>query len=76
MMLHAALLNTLLPAVEIVGQTDDPTAVTLNAGGWFMMTVSILMVCGLCAFCLYRILREPTPSGHHHAPLEVDTRDK
>jgi ABC-type nickel/cobalt efflux system permease component RcnA len=32
--------------------------ITLNAGGWIMMIVSIGLVCGLCAFCLYRILKD------------------
>ena len=65
----------------VLAQTDaepafDPTTVTLNAGGWLMMSVSILLVCGLSSFCLYRILREPTPSKEHHAPLEINTRDE
>jgi hypothetical protein len=29
----------------------------------------------LCAFCFWRILRESTPSEHHHAPLDINTRD-
>ena len=53
---------------------EAPTE-TLNAGGWIMMGGSILLVCGLSAFCLYRIVREPTPGTHHHAPLEIETDD-
>jgi hypothetical protein len=42
--------------------TPPPTAPPhpgLTAGGWMMMTASITLVCGLCGFCLYRILRDP-----------------
>jgi ABC-type nickel/cobalt efflux system permease component RcnA len=49
--------------------------VTLTVAGGVIMTVSVLLVLGLCAFCFWRILREPTPSEHHHAPLDIDTHD-
>jgi heme/copper-type cytochrome/quinol oxidase subunit 2 len=49
--------------------------VTLTAAGGTIMTVSVLLVLGLCAFCFWRILREPTPSERHHAPLDIDTHD-
>lgn len=48
---------------------------TLTTGGWVMMVGCISLVCGLCAFCFYRLMREPRPSDHHHAPLEIDTKD-
>jgi ABC-type nickel/cobalt efflux system permease component RcnA len=54
--------------------TED--SVTLTSAGAAIMTVSVLLVLGLCAFCFWRILREPTPSEHHHAPLDIDTRDE
>lgn len=47
----------------------------LSPGGWTMMLLCIGSVCALSAFCLYRILREPRPSEHHHAPLDIDTGD-
>ena len=47
----------------------------LTTGGWVMMIGCIGMVCSLCAFCFYRIMREPRPSEHHHGPLDIDTRD-
>ncbi len=50
-------------------------AVGLNAGGWVMLIGCVGLVCGLCAFCFYMILREPEPSKHHHAPLDIDTHD-
>jgi hypothetical protein len=53
--------------------TEEP--VTLTAGGGAIMTLSVLLVLSLCAFCFYRILREPAPSEHHHAPLDIDTHD-
>ncbi len=48
----------------------------LTAAGWTMMIGCIGFVCGLCAFCFYRLLHEPRPSEHHHAPLDIDTRDQ
>ena len=48
---------------------------TLSTGGWFMMIGCIGSVCSLAAFCFYRVLREPNPGAHHHAPLDIDTRD-
>ncbi len=47
----------------------------LNASGWMLMLLCIGLVTLLMVFCYYRILREPRPSEHHHAPLEIDTRD-
>ena len=47
----------------------------LNASGWTLMLLCITMVIALMTFCYYRILREPRPSEHHHAPLDIDTRD-
>jgi len=50
-------------------------AVTLTPGGATIMTLSVLLVLGLCGFCFWRLQREPRPSAHHHAPLDIDTRD-
>ncbi len=47
----------------------------LNAAGAVMMFGCISLVCGLLIFCYWRILREPRPSEHHHAPLDIDTHD-
>lgn len=47
----------------------------LTAAGWTVMILCVGMVCGLSAFCFYRVLRETRPSEHHHAPLEIDTQD-
>ena len=47
----------------------------LSEGGWTLMLLCIGMVVVLMVFCYYRILREPRPSEHHHAPLDIDTRD-
>ena len=48
---------------------------TLSTAGWIMMIGCIGSVCSLVAFCFYRVLREPNPGEHHHAPLDIDTRD-
>jgi hypothetical protein len=47
----------------------------LNVSGWIMLIGCIGLVCGLCAFCFWKILTEPKPSEHHHAPLDIDTHD-
>ncbi|MHC4697471.1 MAG: hypothetical protein ACYTFA_12080 [Planctomycetota bacterium] len=47
----------------------------LTPGGWIVMIGCITLVCGLCSFCFYRVLREPRASEHHHAPLDIDTHD-
>ena len=65
------MMNTL--ATTLAQAADEK--VTLTAAGGTIMTVSVLLVLGLCAFCFWRILREPAPSKHHHAPLDIDTHD-
>ena len=62
-----------LLATILAQSTEEP--VTLTPAGATIMTISVLLVLGLCAFCFWRILREPTPSEHHHAPLDIDTHD-
>ena len=47
----------------------------LTAAGAVIMTLSILGVLGLCAFCMNRILRDKRQSEHHHAPLDIGTGD-
>lgn len=54
---------------------QDDATVTLEPGGMVMMTLSILLVCGLTIFCVVRILRDKAPSAHHHVPLDIDTHD-
>lgn len=44
--------------------------------GWIVLIACVGLVVGLCVFCFYRILREPSPSAHHHAPLDIDTHDR
>jgi ABC-type nickel/cobalt efflux system permease component RcnA len=63
---------SLLATILAQAATDQ---VTLTPAGATIMTVSVLLVLGLCAFCFWRILREPAPSEHHHAPLDIDTHD-
>jgi hypothetical protein len=56
-------------------EAGGETVTGLSAAGATIMTLSVAMVLGLCAFCFWRILREPTPSEHHHVPLDIDTHD-
>lgn len=59
---------------NLIAQAAE-SAVTLEPAGMVVMAVSILLVVGLTLFCVLRILREPTPAEHHHAPLDIDTHD-
>jgi hypothetical protein len=54
-------------------ETDQITGLT--AGGWTVMLLSVAMVFSLAIFCITRILKEAHPETHHHAPLEIDTKD-
>lgn len=47
----------------------------LNTAGWIVMIGCLTLVCSLCVFCFYRLVREPRPSEHHHTPLDIDTKD-
>ncbi|MBU0641265.1 MAG: hypothetical protein KKB50_20595 [Planctomycetes bacterium] len=49
--------------------------VVLTAQGAVLMALCVGLVLGLFGFCMYRILREPAPAEHHHAPLDIDTHD-
>ena len=59
-----------MSAATVIAQPEG-----FNAGGWTVMLLCIGLVTVLMVFCYYRILREPRPSEHHHAPLDIDTRD-
>lgn len=65
-------MQALLATTYFLGATED---MSLTTPGAILMTVSIALVLGLAAFCLIRILRLKKPSEHHHAPLEIDTKD-
>ena len=54
--------------------TAGTNHIELTIGGSIIMTVSILLVIGLMAFCMVRILREKEPE-RHHAPLEINSQD-
>ena len=47
----------------------------LTVAGAIIMTLSIVGVLALSAFCMNKILREKQPSKHHHTPLDIDTHD-
>ena len=59
-----------MTAAALLAQTE-----VLNASGWIVMIGCVGLVCGLMVYCYWRVLREPKPSEHHHAPLEIDTKD-
>ena len=59
-----------------IEQPADRLADGLTLSGAAMMALSILMVLGLCVFCLVRVLREDRPGKKDHAPLDIDTHDR
>ena len=63
-------------SADLVSQQEQTAPAGLTPAGATMMIASITMVIALCVFCTYRILREPHPETHHHAPLEIDTNDQ
>ena len=58
----------------LIAQADTPIA-QLTVSGAVVMLLSVGLVLALSGFCFWKILTEPQPSEHHHAPLEVDTHD-
>ncbi len=60
--------------LPVVAQSGVPT-VELEPAGMVVMTLSVLLVCGLTIYCAVKILGDKSPSEHHHAPLDIDTRD-
>ncbi len=58
----------------LLAQTES-VAEGLTISGTIVMLVTVGLVCALCAFCFWKILTEPEPSEHHHAPLDIDTHD-
>ena len=66
----------MIAAVHALAQAATSEQTGLTFAGATIMTLSILLVLGLTAFCLARIFREQRPSADHHAPLDIDTRDR
>ncbi len=54
---------------------DETQVQNLTAAGWTVMLGCIGFVGCLCAFCFWHILKEGSPSEHHHAPLDIETND-
>ena len=57
----------------LLAQNSEPAGLT--TGGIVVMIFSCGLVLGLLIFCLSKILSEEHPEAHHHAPLDIDTRD-
>jgi hypothetical protein len=68
--------STLLTILATAATTPAAEKVRLTIQGGLIMTICVGLVLGLTAFCMYRILREPNPEEHHHAPLDIDTHDR
>jgi len=59
--------------IHVLAQNGEPVGLTV--GGIIVMVFSCALVLGLLIFCLAKILGEKQPETHHHAPLDIDTRD-
>ena len=46
----------------------------MNTGGWIIMSLSLLSVSALFAWCLYKVLTTPGETDHIHG-FEKDTPD-
>ncbi len=55
----------------LLAREQGDQAAGLTPAGAAIMAFSVLLVLALTAFCFWRILREPAPQEHHHAPLEI-----
>lgn len=77
--MHAiANVTTQIPAMAYaiaLSQIDAAEPQGLTTAGAAIMIGSITMVVAFLTFCMYRILSESNPKTHHHAPLEIDTKD-
>lgn len=60
----------MMQPLEILAQNGG-----LTTTGAIVMIGCIASVIALMVYCYYRVLREPRPSEHHHAPLDIDTQD-
>lgn len=61
---------------QAAGEMPAEPVVQLEPAGMIVMGLSIAIVAGLALFCIIKILSEPTPGTHHHAPLDIDTHDR
>jgi hypothetical protein len=59
----------------LLAQASGQAVTGLNTFGLILMAVTITFVLLLNIFCFWKILTEPDPGEHHHAPLEIDTGD-
>ena len=64
-----------LGELDLILAQTAANGITLTGGGAAVMGLSVVLVLGLNAFCIYRITHEQRPSEHLHAPLDIDTRD-
>ena len=67
--------NRMIVPLPILALAEGAEPVTLTTAGATIMTLSVMLVLGLTVFCFWRILREPKPSEHHHAPLDIEMAD-
>ena len=47
----------------------------LTVAGTVLMFGCVAFVLALCTFCFWRLTRTRQTAEHHHAPLDIDTRD-
>jgi len=59
---------------DLLAQNGDTVALT--TGGIIVMTFSCGLVLGLLIFCMAKIFSEKDVQTHHHAPLDIETKDR
>jgi hypothetical protein len=45
----------------------------MSTGGWILMTLGIVGMTGLLAWCFYQIVQHPESTDHLHSPLDIET---
>lgn len=48
----------------------------MSIAGWIVMTLAVTGMTSLLGWCIYKVVSTPGSTGHLHAPLDIDTRDK
>lgn len=48
----------------------------MNAQGWTLMLIAVTATTGTLAWCLWKILTEPTQAEHLHSQSDIQPNDR